>query len=79
MMSTATAAVNAAPAEEPARSQPASVASEIAITTGTNTADTRSARRCTGALPDCAASTSRAICAIAVSAPTFVARTTSRP
>ena len=32
-----------------------------------------------GALPDCASVTSRAICASAVSAPTRVARTTSRP
>ncbi len=39
------------------------------MTTGTNTAATRSASRCTGALPVCAASTSRAICASAVSAP----------
>ena len=66
-------------AEAPATSQPASVASAIAITIGTKTAETRSASRWTGALPDCAASTSRAICASAVSAPTFVARTTSRP
>ena len=51
----------------------------IAITTGTKTPETRSASRCTGALPDCASVTSRAICASAVSAPTFVARTTSRP
>ena len=49
------------------------------MTTGTNTAETRSASRCTGALPDCAASTRRAICASWVSAPTRVARTTSRP
>ena len=54
MISTATAAVNAAAAAPPKASQPASVASEIAITTGTKTAETRSASRCTGALPDCA-------------------------
>ena len=41
--------------------------------------DTRSARRCTGALPDWASVTSRAIWASAVSVPTLVARTTSRP
>ena len=46
---------------------------------GTKTPETRSASRCTGALPDCASVTSRAIWASAVSAPTFVARTTSRP
>ena len=39
----------------------------------------RSASRCTGALPDCASVTSRAIWASAVSAPTRVARTTRRP
>ena len=49
------------------------------MTTGTKTPETRSARRCTGALPVCAASTSAAICASAVSAPTRVARTTIRP
>ena len=49
------------------------------MTTGTNTADTRSASRWTGALPACAAETSRAICASWVSAPTRVARTTRRP
>ena len=41
-------------AEPPDASQPASVASESTITTGTKTAETRSASRCTGALPDCA-------------------------
>ena len=49
------------------------------MTTGTNTPETRSASRWTGALPVCAVSTSRAICASAVSAPTCVARTTRRP
>ena len=49
------------------------------IVWGTNTAETRSANRCTGALPDWACATSRAICASWVSAPTRVARTTSRP
>ena len=39
----------------------------------------RSASRCTLALPVCACSTSRAMCASWVSAPTRVARTTSRP
>ena len=60
-------------------SQPASVASESTSTIGTKTAETRSTSRWIGALPDWASSTSRAICASAVSAPTFVARTTSRP
>ena len=49
------------------------------MTIGTNTAEIRSASRCTGALPVWASSTSRAIWASAVSAPTRVARTTSRP
>ena len=51
MISTATAAVNATSAPAPAASQKASVPSESAMTTGTNTAETRSASRCTGALP----------------------------
>ena len=54
MISTATAAVNAAAAPAPAASQNTSVATARAITTGTNTAETRSASRCTGALPVCA-------------------------
>ena len=41
--------------------------------------ETRSARRWTGALPDWASVTSRAIWASAVSLPTLVARTTRRP
>ena len=79
MMSTATAAVKAADGSPVTSSQPASVASESRITIGTNTAETRSTSRCTGALPACVCATSRAICASAVSAPTLVARTTSRP
>ena len=79
MMRTATAAVNASAGSPVARSHPASVATEIAITTGTKTADTRSASRCTGALPVCAWATRRAIWARVVSAPTLVARTTRRP
>ena len=79
MISTATAAENAASASPVTTSQPASVASERASTIGTKTLDTRSTRRWIGALPDWASATSRAICASAVSSPTFVARTTSRP
>jgi len=63
----------------PAASQPASVPAASTITTGTNTAEIRSASRCTGALPFCASCTSLAICASWVSEPTRVARTTSRP
>ena len=81
MISTATAAVNATVALSVAAavSQNPSVATARAITTGTNTAATRSASRWTGALPVWASWTSRAIWARAVSAPTRVASTTSRP
>ena len=78
-ISTATAAVNAAPAGCPAASHPVSVTTATAMTTGTNTAEIRSASRCTGALPACASVTSRVIWASWVPAPTLVARTTSRP
>jgi len=79
MITTATAAVNAAAAVPPSTSHPASVNTERPSTIGTNTPETRSAKRCTSALPDCACATIRAICASAVSAPTSVARTTKRP
>ena len=79
MISTATAAVNANVALSPVPSQKPSVATLKAITIGTNTPATRSASRWTGALPVCAAVTRRAIWASAVSAPTLVARTISRP
>ena len=49
------------------------------MTTGTNTAEIRSASRCTGALPTCAFFTRRATWASWVSAPIRVARTTRRP
>ena len=78
-MSTATAAENAIVAPAPAPSQKPSVAAASPITSGTKTPDTRSASRCTSALPCWACSTSRAIWASWVSAPTRVARTTSRP
>ena len=80
MISTATAAVKAAgrpPAPVP--SQKPRVATARAITTGTKTPETRSASRCTRALPFWASSTRRAIWASWVSAPTRVAATTSRP
>ena len=79
MISTATAAVKAAPAGCPAASHATRVAAASPRTTGTNTAETRSASRCTGALPFCASSTRRASWASWVAAPTRVARTTSRP
>ena len=79
MISTATAAVNANVALSPVPSQKPSVATASAITIGTKTPEIRSASRWTGALPVWASVTSRPICASAVSAPTRVARTTSRP
>ncbi len=79
MISTATPAVNAAATPPPAPSQNARVPTASAITIGTNTAETRSASRWISALPVWASSTSLAICASCVSAPTLVARTTSRP
>ncbi len=79
MMRTATAAVNAAEAGAPAPSHAPRAPTAIAMAMGTKIADTRSARRWTCALPDCASSTRRAICASWVSPPTRVARTTSRP
>ena len=79
MMRTATAAVMAALAPMPVPSQNPRVPTARAITTGTKNAETRSASRCTSALPCWASSTSRAICASWVSAPTLVARTTRRP
>ncbi len=79
MISTATAAVNSAPVGAPVPSQNPSVATARAMTMGTNTAEIRSARRCTAALPVWASSTRRAIWASWVSAPIRVARTTRRP
>ena len=79
MIRTATAAVNAAGRPAPVPIQKPRVASASASTTGTKMPEIRSASRCTSALPFCASSTSRAIWASWVSAPTRVASTTSRP
>ena len=79
MISTATEAVKASLAFPVTASQPTAVASAITSITGTNTPEIRSTSRWIGAFPACASATSRAICASVVSAPTFVARTTSRP
>ncbi len=79
MIRTATAAVNAAVSPEPLPIQKPRVASARAMTTGTKTPETRSASRWAAALPFCASSTSFAIRASWVSAPTRVASTTSRP
>ncbi len=79
MIRTATAAVKAATAPAPLPSQYPKVPTASAMTTGTKTAEIRSARRWAAALPFCASSTSRAIRASWVSEPTRVASTTSRP
>ncbi len=79
MMRTATAAVNAVLAPAPRASQVPRVARASTMTTGTKTADTRSASRWMGALPVWASVTRRAICASWVSDPTRVARMIRRP
>ncbi len=79
MIRTATAAVNAATVSPVTASQTPKVATATRMTTGTKTAEIRSARRCTSALPFCASSTSFAMRASCVSAPIRLASTTSRP
>src|SRR5882757_7650529 len=79
MISTATVAVKAPSTLPVMASHAVSVISARPSTTGTKMPATRSASRCTLALPDCASATSRAIWANAVSDPILVARTTSRP
>jgi hypothetical protein len=78
-MSTAVAASTAIAAPAPAPSQNPQVPAARVSTTGTNSPDTRSASRCAAALRVCASSTSAAIWASRVSAPTRVACTTNRP
>src|SRR5699024_10615796 len=79
MINTATEAVNAIATGLPLTNQNTRVATAKTITIGTNTAEIRSANRCTAALPVCASSTSLANCANLVSDPTPVARTTNLP
>ena len=79
MTSTAMATSSAREGSPVATHHPTKVSAASTSTTGTKTADTRSARRCTGALVVWARSTSRAMPASVVSAPTRVASTTSRP
>ena len=79
MISTDTAAVNAAVSPSPVPAQNPNVATASAITIGTKMPEIRSASRWAWALPFCASSTRRAIWASCVSAPTLVAATTSRP
>ena len=79
MIRTATAAVKAGASPPPVPIQNPSVAAASPMTMGTKMPETRSASRCTWALPFWASSTRRAICASWVSEPMRVARTTSRP
>src|SRR5699024_7893923 len=79
MINTATAAVNAIASDAPPAHQNTNAAAASTITIGTNTAEIRSANRCTAALPVWASSTSLASCANLVSEPTRVASTTSLP
>ena len=76
--STATAAVKP-PVGSPSSAHAANVSTATASTTGTKTAETRSASRCTGALVAWACRTRSAIRATAVSRPIRVTSTTSRP
>ena len=77
--STATAWISAASVPAPAHSQPSSVINASTSTTGTNTADTLSTSRCSGALAACASSTRRMIWASTVSEPTACTCITMRP
>ena len=79
MMSVATAAVKATSREDPKIAQARKVAIARPMTTGTKMAETRSAMRCTFALPVWASSTRRPRRASSVSAPTRVTSTTRRP
>ena len=63
----------------PATSQPTSTTTATAITTGTNTAETRSARSWIGALLAWASSTMRTICASIVFGPTPVTSISRAP
>ena len=63
----------------PSRSHTTNVSEAMPITAGTKYAAMTSARRAMGGLDPCACSTSRMICASAVSAPTLVARNVKEP
>jgi hypothetical protein len=79
MISTATAATNPLAGSLPTTAQPVKVSAATASTSGTKTAEMRSARRCSWPLPVWACSTSWTIWARAVSAPTAVARMVNTP
>ncbi len=72
-------AVVSRPVSGPSSAHATKVAAARPSTIGTNQAETRSARLCSGTFAPCASSTSRKICASAVSAPTAVARSTTVP
>ena len=77
--STATACSRASSTGLPTQSQTPSVRAAITSTAGTNTAATRSTRRCTGALPACASWTRAMMRASTLCAPTALTRTRSDP
>jgi hypothetical protein len=79
MISTASPALTACPAGEPASSHPARVRTAQPSTAGTNTAQIRSATRWMAAFCAWACSTSLISCESWVSRPVLTARTTSRP
>ncbi|MNL31542.1 hypothetical protein D3C87_1533360 [compost metagenome] len=81
MMRTATALISAKvkAGSGPRMNQTMKVASAASMTAGTNQLVTLSTSACIGSLSACASSTMRMICAISVSAPTFVARNVKEP
>ncbi len=79
MTRTLTAAVIAASTSLPVSSHAAKVTAAMTSTTGTNTAEIRSASRWIGALPVCASTTDWRIRASSVSRPIRVTSTTRRP
>ena len=79
MMSTVSAACRPIAQSPLMRPHARNVSTLMTKTIGTNTAEMRSARRCTAGLPSCARLTRSAIAASVVSAPTRSARTSSTP
>ena len=79
MTSTAVARISAADPVAVSKPLATNVDAAMASTAGTNRAETRSARRCTGAFEPCAAATWRTIAASSVDAPTAVASQRSGP
>ena len=79
IMSTVSAACSPAAQSPVTKPQISRVIAAMPKTIGTNTAEIRSAKRCTAGLPVCARLTRSAMAASVVSAPTRVARTSSTP